>query len=44
MTNNDEKIRYIFKLKNNVLYHLRNFEIKIQLIRGETKITNLVKG
>ena len=39
-----KKLRCIFNIKYDVLYELINFEIKTQLIHGETEITNLVKG
>ena len=44
MKNNDEKIINFFNMHCDVHYYPPKFEIKIQLVYGETKKTNYIMG
>ena len=44
MKNNDEKTIISFNMHCDVHYYILNFEIKIQLVYGETKKKILIMG
>lgn len=45
VSNGDKRLKYFFaNISHEVLNHVTNFDIKTQLIREETKITNRVEN